>query len=290
MFRGLVTAKGRVAKDEQVFSTAGSTSFTVPDNVNFISAVCVGGGGGSCSADGSVSRGAGYGGDLVYGTFPVTPGETLTIVVGAGGVGPTYGTGVQYGGHGGSSGVKRGSNFILKAKGGKGGGNSTTQDTNTIDAGCLHSAQNSGGAGGTSGTGGLGGGGAAGYSGSGGSGGSSSPGASDGSGGGGGGGAYNSTSSWYGGYGGGTYLYGEGTSGAAGVNAQGERAGGNGSDDADGIPELNSIIAAGAGAGSPFRVSAQAPALNGLTGSRGGVRLVWPGQTSYFPSTDVGEP
>ena len=287
MFRGLITAKGRVTKDDQLFFTVGSTSFTVPDNVHYISAVCVGAGGGGCGGNISAVRGGGAGGSLVYGTIPVTPGETLTVVVGTGGTGGQY-TGSVPGGHGGSSGIKRGASFILRAKGGKGGGNSTTQDTNLIDADAINSGENAGGAGATSGGGGLGGGGAAGYSGDGGNGGGNVTSATDGSGGGGGGGAYNSYTSWYGGIGGGTWLYGEGTSGAAGINdGTFNRLGEPGSVDADGAP--NNPVAVGRGGGGVPRASAFSPGLNGITGGAGGVRLVWPGQSSSFPTTDVGQ-
>lgn len=284
MFRGLIVGQGRVAKDDQVFSTVGSTSFTVPDNVHYISAVCVGGGGGSCSGHPSSARGAGAGGDLVYGTISVTPGETLTIVVGDGGTGAAYSSSTT-GGHGGSSGVKRGSSFLLRAKGGKGGGNSSSQDTSLVDSAVTNSGQNSGGISNTSGAGGLGGGGAAGYSGDGGDGGSNVIAATNGAGGAGGGGAY-STYIYYGGFGGGVHLYGEGSSGSAGVNSNDGtvKRGGDGSSNADDIADPS--YPRGGGAGAPF----SSYSVDGLDGDNGGVRLVWPGQSSFFPSTDVGEP
>lgn len=289
MFRGLVTAKGRVAKDDQVFSTVGSASFTVPANVYSISAVCVGAGGGGSDNRSSGYRGGGAGGDLVYGTFPVTPGETLTIVVGEGGDGGVYSASGNPGEHGGSSGVKRGSNFILRAKGGKGGGNSSTQDTSLIDSDCTNSAQNSGGAGGGASIYGIGAGGAGGYSGAGGAGGKSvsSP-ATAGSGGGGGGGEY-ATYDRKGGYGGGVHLYGEGTSGAAGINQPTDWNGEDGSADAEGKPSSGSS-ARGAGGPAHYQAGGSVLGYNGASGSNGGVRLVWPGQSSFFPSTDVGEP
>ena len=223
---------------------------------------------------------------MVYGTIPVTPGETLTVVVGSGGTGGQY-TGSVPGGHGGSSGIKRGASFILRAKGGKGGGNSTTEDTNLIDDDAINSGENAGGSGGASGGAGQGGGGAAGYSGDGGNGGGGGS-ATAGSGGGGGGGAYNTYTSWYGGIGGGTWLYGEGTSGDAGINdGTSNRNGEAGSTDADGAP-TNSVAAGRGGGGSPI-ADAFTPGLNGLSGGSGGVRLVWPGQSSFFPTTNVGQ-
>lgn len=288
MFRSLVTAKGRVAYDHQEFYTVGSTSFTVPQNVFYISAVCVGGGGGGTGSYSSPS-GAGAGGDMVHATLPVTPGETLTVVVGDGGAaGPYRG---NPGGHGESSGIKRGSTFILKAKGGKGGGNSSAQESNFIDSDATRGTQNTGGAGGSSGP--SGGGGAAGYSGSGGDGSDNTDGA-DGSGGGGGGGSYNQYVAGIGGYGGGVYLFGEGTSGRGGeIDQQSQLAfhGEDGSGDAGGTSYYQKLQAGaeavGGGGGSAARY--QNTGQSGRKGNHGGVRIVWPGESSFFPDTDVGD-
>lgn len=275
MFRSLFTAKGRVGKSDYVYYTPGSYTFNVPANVYYISAVCVGGGGGGTGANVfSPNRGAGAGGDLVHATLPVTPGESLTVVVGDGGAAGAYRGG--YTDHGESSGIKRGSTFILKAKGGKGGGNPNPQDSNVIDADATRSAQYSGGAGGDEGAGG-----AAGYSGNGGAGGGDT--AQSGSGGGGGGGADTTYTNYRGGQGGGVYLYGEGSSGAGGVNDGVNWDGEDGSGDAPGKPSSALPV----GDGGFARTTANTGQPGGAGGS-GGVRIVLPGQTSFFPSTDVG--
>ena len=84
---GVLNVQGQV-----VFTSFNTTldtdvSYTVPNNVTQMSAVCVGGGGGGGGNDGVSGPGAsgGGGGGLAYGTFSVTAGETLTIRVGSGG-------------------------------------------------------------------------------------------------------------------------------------------------------------------------------------------------------------
>jgi len=110
------------------FNTALDTdvSWTVPDNVTEISAVCVGGGGGGggCNngTDGNGSGGGG-GGALAYGTFAVTPGETLTIRVGSGGTGApgSPATPIQVADPGGNTYIKRSTTTLLQGGGGGGG-------------------------------------------------------------------------------------------------------------------------------------------------------------------------
>jgi hypothetical protein len=67
--------------------------------------------------------GAGGGGGFVSGAFPVTGGETLSVLVGAGGHVP--------GGGGGFSGVQRGTTFLAIAGGGGGGGAANNAYQNT---------------------------------------------------------------------------------------------------------------------------------------------------------------
>jgi len=100
--------------DQREFVFPGTYTFIVPTNVTEISAVTVGGGGGGA---GNINDGGGGGGGaLIYRNFiPVTPGEALTVIVGAGGsTGSTGSTG-------GISGVFRGSTELIKAFGGTGG-------------------------------------------------------------------------------------------------------------------------------------------------------------------------
>ena len=101
------------AKDQQEFPTPGTYSFTVPAAVTSICAVAIGGGGGGAS---DVNDGGGGGGaGLQYrNDISVTPGETLTVVVGSGGApGVNAATG-------GSSGIYRSGTQLVYATGGAG--------------------------------------------------------------------------------------------------------------------------------------------------------------------------
>ena len=73
-----------LASDQREFVTPGTYSFIVPPNVTSLSMVAVGGGGGGA---GNVNDGGGGGGCALFwrNNVPVTPGEFLTVVVGAGG-------------------------------------------------------------------------------------------------------------------------------------------------------------------------------------------------------------
>ena len=71
-------------RDQQEFPTPGTYSFTVPTGVTSICAVAIGGGGGGAS-DVNDGGGGGGGGLQYRNNVAVTPGETLTVVVGAGG-------------------------------------------------------------------------------------------------------------------------------------------------------------------------------------------------------------
>lgn len=83
----------------QVFTTNGT--FTVPDGVTAVRVICVGGGGGAGGGAAAEYSGSGGGGGysekIVTG---LTPGDTVTVTVGAGG---TAGTSTTNGGTGGTS-------------------------------------------------------------------------------------------------------------------------------------------------------------------------------------------
>lgn len=93
---------------QQAYYSATSTTFTIPNGVTSIGVVAVGGGGGGHY---SWSNPAGGGGALAYVNFlPVTPGESLSIVVGAGG---------SVGGNGGNTYISRAGATLFTAQGGK---------------------------------------------------------------------------------------------------------------------------------------------------------------------------
>jgi hypothetical protein len=278
---------------------AGSSSFTIPTGVTTISAVVIGGGGGGAASinSGNSTSGGGGGGGLSWkNNIPVTPGETLTVVVGAGGTG----VGDYTGGTGGDSYIARGGTILLKANGGKGGvGNNGNFRPSYLwlggnggEGGTAVDASYGGANGGKGGNGGsgstnyrAGGGGAGGYSGTGGAGG---PGGGSynaggaGSGGGGGGGASTPNSPYSGG-GGGTGLNGEGTSGAGGGAVTpdiGNPAGGVGKGGSGGSDGVNYTLTGGSygGGGSG---STGGPYGNGAPGA---VRIIW-GIDRGYPST-----
>jgi hypothetical protein len=268
-------AKTKFLKAGQAtYNIPGSFTFVVPQNVTSISGVCVGGGGGG-GAIGSATDEAGAGGGggaLAYATFAVTPGESLTITVGAGG---TAGQANSASGlAGGASSIKRGITSLVEAGGGAGGQGGQTNRTNPVGGNGGTVLTGTGGAGGKGGNA-LenttnsrgGGGGAGGYSGAGGAGGNNAAtgAASTGGGGGGGGG----TAAVISGGGGGVGILGAGANGAGGsaaTNATGGSGGGAGS-----------YVGGAFGGGGP---GAASTADRRNAGTQGAVRIVW-GPYSY---------
>ena len=280
---------------QQAFTSAGTSSWTCPENVYEVSVVCVGGGGGSTVNE----MGAGGGGGLGWANaIPVAPGTSYAVEVGskgtpasggnyAGNGGNSYfiDTATVYGGGGGGTGRDRNGSANRPGYGGEGGGY----------GGSAGSSQG-GGFGGDGGNGNqsslsdtgqsCGGGGAAGYSGNGGRGGQyNSDNATNGSGGGGGGGRTNiGNNEIYGGGGGGVGLNGEGSSGTRGDTGNGGAGrGGSGGSDGQGNPSGNPDVPGGdygGGAGSNDSY--------GSYGGKGGVRIIW-GPGRAFPSTNTAD-
>jgi hypothetical protein len=121
----------------QVYSTAGTYSFVVPNGIYSLTVpLLVGAGGGGSGTNGAGDiwggGGGGSGGYRESQTISVTPGETLTIVVGAGGLSGrvtfngsllcsgTNGTSVA-GTNGGTTSISRGGTSLLNATGGVAG-------------------------------------------------------------------------------------------------------------------------------------------------------------------------
>lgn len=240
------------------YTTAGTYTFVVPASYTSISAVCVGGGAGATGNNG------GGGGALSYSNgISVTPGESLTVVVGAGGA---------VGAAGADSRISRGATNLLLAKGGA-----------VITAG-----QASAGVGAVRYSGGNGsisaGGGAAGYAGNGGAAAtgtgltSGSPGTGGSAG---GGGRGNNTD----GGGGGVGLIVQGPSGAGGVG--GGNFGGNGGGGSGGTS--GGIISSrhggthGGGGGANWDIT---PSV-GAPGGVGGVRIIYGGTGKTYPNNSA---
>lgn len=276
---------------EASYTSAGTYTFIVPAGVTSASVVAIGGGGGGGGGT------AGGGGGLNWrNNISVTAGTSMTIVVGNGG----------YGGQdSGSSGGNSSAAYPLECVAGGG----------TTSGGGRNAPSGGGGSGGSVQAGGwygAGGGGAGGYSGNGGSGASVNQYGYDaafGSGGGGGGAAggeagsqspYSTYYWWGGGGGGGVGINGRGSSGLgpARVGTSGGAGGGGGSGGSSGgsggYGGGAGGLYGGGGAGGAYYenydgdVNATSfSVMSGGGGANGAVRIIWPGTTRQFPTTNV---
>ena len=256
---------------QAAFTTAGTFTWTAPAGVTSVSAVTVGGGGGPASGNGGGGGGLGWRNNIT-----VVPGQTYTVVVGAGGTlngngGTSYfistGTVAGFGGTAGGA----GGSFV--GDGGGTGGQGGTPSGLFYEGGA-------GGAGGYTGNGGRGG-----YNATTGLAGQDATG-----GGGGGGGAFARDYGIYVGQrpsgGGGVGLLGRGTSGAGAVGADFETVGGRGgsggtdgtwgTEGAPNLAEANRRAANGGLYGGGGTASGA-----GGVGGRGAVRIMWGGGRTY---------
>lgn len=253
---------------QQAYTSAGTYSWVAPSGVTSVSVVAVGGGGGASDDYGGAAGGGGLG---YKNNYSVTPGNSYTVAVGAGGIS---------GKSSGQSGNPGSASYFVSTCIVRGGGGGAGLKPSTGGAGGTYTGDG-GGCGGVGGNSAGGGGGAGGYSGNGGRGQSvTTPAAASGSGGGGGGGA------GYGGGGGGVGILGQGSNGAAGSGACSGNGGGGGSGGANGLSGSGASGcngrggAYGGGAGSGSRVVGD--------GGVGAVRIIWPGTSRSFPSTNTG--
>lgn len=275
-----------VVAGQQAYTTAGTYTWVAPAGVTSVSAVAVGGGGGGGWNPGGATN-AGGGGGLGYrNNISVGPGNSYTVVVGAGGVG-------------GTGGAKSGSDsYFIGTCIVRGGGASASNP-----------GSYTGGGGGSGGVAGRGGGGAGGYSGAGGNGGANFYGSAGnaGAGGGGGGGGnsgYQTDGSSYDYYlsgagGGGVGILGQGSNGAAGASGY-AGGGGGGSGGANGSSAAGTTSSGGAGGAYGggggvgyfyyvlFCGCLYCGGSSGGSGGVGAVRIIWPGNTRQFPSTCTG--
>lgn len=167
----------RLVGNNSVIYTSGTSTFTVPAGVYRIYAECWGGGGGAGLLNSQFSGGAG-GGAYVAGWINVTPGQTITATVGAGGSGygspagdggtTTFSTFTANGGSGSKEGVDiasggSASGGTININGGSGGGQTRNQTiTLTFNSGGAAANGGLGHSGVSAGNGGIPGGGAAG--------------------------------------------------------------------------------------------------------------------------------
>jgi hypothetical protein len=260
------------AAGQDAFTTAGTFTWIAPAGVTSVSVVAVGGGGAS-SAGGS-------GGGLGYkNNYSVTPGGSYTVVVGVGGA---QARSTCYTANGGESYFVN--NSTVRGAGGAGAGGSYTGD--------------GGGSGGSKGGAcARSGGGAGGYAGNGGNGGCSfgvNGAAGSGGGGGGGGKGYSTTGSRIMGQaGGGVGILGQGGNGSGGRSSCAcgvSRPGNGGSGGSNGVcaSALATFPTAGTyGGGSGVQTAASGGCYIGA-GGVGAVRIIYPGTTRSFPSTNTG--
>jgi len=260
--------------------------FVVPAGVTSISAVAVGGGGGGGGGtDTTNGGGGGGGGALAYvNSIAVTPGETLTIVVGTSGAG---GAGLNVGTSGGLSSIARSATILLQANGGTRGNCFAINGNNNGGAGgtVVTGSGGTGGAGaaGTS-WGGAGGGGSGGYSGAGGAGSVGAASQFAGSAGAGGGGAGGTGSNTRGGGGGGVGLDGVNISGVSLFSSSDGAAGGggsNGNNGTQGSSTGNGGLYGGGGGGGEDNATG-----TGGAGAQGAVKIFYNaggGSSPTFP-------
>lgn len=272
------------------FTSPGTYSWTCPPDVYSVSVVCIGGGGSGNSSSsqpvqagqvsGTHANGGGGGGLGWKNNIAVTPGQSYTVVVGAGGAAATTPTngGRTNGNPGGNSYFI--SNSTVSGEGGRGATNVVTVlgGTFTGDGG-----GNGGAATGFGSYGGCqGGGGAGGYSGNGGNsafgvgyagtGGGASAGTGEAF-------AFMEDTGATGYGGGGVGIQGQGSSGTEVSGASGGIGGSSGSN--------GSFSGGGSyGGGAPGRVTVYNSPQSGFAGAGGAVRIIW-GQGRSFPSTNT---
>ncbi len=289
---------------QAAYTTPGTYSWIAPAGVTSVSAVVIGGGGSGFSGHDSCG---GNGGSLGYkNNITVVPGTSYTVVVGAGGAAPGSQTATSNAG---------GQSFFIntstvQANGGSGGNGSNVGPT-PYNGGFVGDGGGGGGAG-RSGSTRSGGGGAGGYNGNGGETGYavqvSGPDAGSGAASGG-----ISLNDVNGAAGGGVGILGLGTTAAAPVydqaawgnglwtysfpNAEAFTASQGGNAGSGGTDPV--AVAVSGGASYPFRTDGGlyggggggAYNSNGGQGGQGGVgavRIIWPGTTRQFPSTNTG--
>jgi hypothetical protein len=275
------------------FDTSANTSWTVPTGVTRISIVCIGTGGyGSTNSVWNSAQAVRYyyagagggGGGLAYANIvPVSPGEKLTIT-------RTESSRTLQG----ESSVTRQSNSVILCRalsgmpgvastGGRGGG--WTHGTGGSFGGYGGSPSLSIGGGG-------GGGGAAGYSGNGGDGGATGNRGGNGRGGGaggGGGGSGTYSLAGCGGGGGGVYYWGVGADGAGSASVGGGGGGGSQGTSGGGASSVEGGTGGiyGGGGGGGTGGGGTISSKRAGPGRPGVIRIIWPGDRRFFPSTNT---
>jgi hypothetical protein len=276
-----------IATSQAQYVSPGTFSWTAPVGVYEVSVVAVGGGGGGARGNVAAS-GAGGGGLGWKNNIAVTPGQSYTVVVGAGGS-----VGTNVGGNGGDSW------FITSntVRGGGGLGALASSSSNRAGGTFVGDGGGNGGigAGRRNNDSAGGGGGAGGYTGNGGAGGGISSNSQAGAGGGGGGGGFAGPADTAG-AGGGVGILGQGANGGAGTNSNSDGGGGGGGSGGGNASRFGTNV------GDVYSTNARAfPGAYGGgasggdntasyevdNGGGGAVRIIW-GPNRAFPSTGTG--
>lgn len=271
LFASIASSQAEIPIGQAEFLDAGTYSWTAPEGVTSVCVVCVGAGGGGRGS--SSAGGGGCGGGLGWkNNITVVPGNSYTVVVGAGGARST------------SIGFAGGDSYFINTSTVAGfGGAGGTSVANLNGGSYVGDGGGNGGGVPSPGIYGAGGGGAGGYSDNGGNGGASSSSGSTGAGGGGGGGGGCGSADAAGG-GGGTGIYGEGNNGAfgsgSGANsfpAQGGSRGSGGSYAPGSTTRPSTGGFPGGGGGGADNTGEHGP------GADGAVRIIW-GEDRSFPN------
>jgi hypothetical protein len=254
---------------ESIYTTPGLHSWTAPAGVTSVSVVAVGGGGGGNYST-SGGRGGSGGGLGWKNNIPVVPGQSYTVVVGAGG---------------GVSGSGENSYFInLSTVAGLRGLTGGTGNSLVAGGGFVGDGGGNGGNAGTSTTTSTGGGGGAGgYTGNGGNGGNNASGNGQNGSGGGGGGGGGGGSADASGAGGGVGLLGQGANGTGGDGSEGNAEpgfGGSGGTNGSADPGSSTRPSTGGNYGGGGGGADGNTGENGPGGS-GAVRIIWGTGVSY---------
>ena len=264
---------------QQLYSSPGSYSWTAPAGVTSVSAVVIGGGGGGAKAhDGN---GGGCGALSYLTSYTVTPGNSYTVYVGAGGTATTNSTGN----------AGNGSRFVnastLYAGGGLAGPGSNSGPVGRT-SGRVGDGGGEGGAGVSSRGGACG---AAGYAGNGGDCAYSDTQPGPAPAGGGGSASYNFDSPGSHG-GGGVGILGQGASGAQCSSSQSSAYGLGGSGGANGSLASGPFSSGTSGNGGAYGGGggrgSNNSGVSGGSGGNGGVRIIW-GNGRAYPSTNTGD-
>lgn len=274
-----------VTAGQQAYTTAGTYTWVAPAKVDSVSVVAVGAGGIGYNGPYPECSTGGGGGELRYkNNITVVPGNSYTVVVGAAtgcvSGSSTFNTNTVVANGGTVGKCKNNSAPNCRGRGGSGG----TGDGggNGGDAGQPLQGKSAGA------------GGAGGYSGAGGVGGTNFGAGAAGSGGGGGGSGagYNTTGYRPTGGSGGVGILGQGSSGAGGAASNGSvrsQGGGGGSGGTSGTAATGAgIYQSAAGNGGSYGGAGGSGRPGGSAGG-GAVRIIWPGTTRQFPSTNTGD-